>query len=168
MNAATWLPEPERAPFETTGWHARLARLYTYWRDRRPAPDRLPGRGHVDPIDIAWALGNVWMLDVQRAPFRLRYRLIGAKITAHMDRDPTGEWLDDARPQIADDPAYYARYRWMAQTRRATWRSGPPRLSHDPRWTTVENVMLPLAEDGDNVDIFLCASAYYRSDGEPV
>ncbi|MFM8800942.1 MAG: hypothetical protein ACKOEE_10380 [Tagaea sp.] len=54
----------------------------------------------------------------------------------------------------------------MAETRRATWRCGPPRLSHDPYWKTVENVMLPLAADGTNVDMFLCASAYRRHDGE--
>ncbi|MFN8757698.1 MAG: PAS domain-containing protein [Tagaea sp.] len=166
MTEPAWSREPEDAPFETAAGQPRLARLYAYWRACRPSDGALPGRRHIDPVEMVWALGNVWLLDLQRAPFRLRYRLIGSRITAHMDRDPTGEWLDVARPQVVADPGYYARYRWMAETRRATWRCGPPRLSHDPYWKTVENVMLPLAADGTNVDMFLCASAYRRHDGE--
>jgi hypothetical protein len=48
---------------------------------------------------------------------------------------------------------------------RATWRTGPPRLWHDSHWKSVENVMMPLAADGANADIILCASVFYRSDG---
>ena len=161
-----WLVEPTDGEFDTHGWHARIAELYRYWRRIRPAPDRLPGRRHFDPVDVPQALASIWLLEVQREPFRLRYRLMGTNLATTLGQDLTGQWLDEARPKVRSTPGYFDRYRFMAETGRATWRHGPAKLAHDPHWHSLENAMMPLAADGRNADMLLCATIFYGRDGQ--
>ncbi|MBL8807283.1 MAG: PAS domain-containing protein, partial [Rhodospirillales bacterium] len=160
-----WQHEPDGGAFDTTGWHERIAGLYGYWRSLRPAPDTLPGRRHFDPVDVPAALASIWLLDVQREPFRLRYRLAGTNMGATLGEDLTGRWLDEARPKVLTVPGYFDRYRFMADTGRATWRHGPAQMTHDPYWHSLQNVMMPLAADGRSVDMLLCATIFFGRDG---
>lgn len=160
-----WQAEPVDGPFATAGWHERLAALYAYWRRIRPAPDLLPGRQHFDPIDVPKALASIWLLDVQREPLQFRYRLIGTNVVRMIGGDFTGQWFDEARPAIGKVMPRMVRYRLMVETGRATWRKGTPLLAPDPYWKSTENVLMPLADDGRNVDMLLCASVYYNHDG---
>jgi hypothetical protein len=158
-----WQVEPDGTEFDTSGWHERVARLYAHWRALHPAPGTLPGRRHFDPVQLRGLLGSIWMLDVQREPFRLRYRLFGTNLVETFGADFTGRWYDEARPALRASGD--ERYRRMADTGRATWRRGRPVLAVDPHWHTTENVMLPMAEDGRTVDMLLCMSIYYGHDG---
>ncbi len=160
-----WHAEPEGAAFDTSDWNERVAYMYAYWRRIRPAPDLLPGRRHFDPIDVPRALASTWMLDVQREPFRLKYRLIGTNIVRMIGGDFTGRWFDEARPNLLKSMPGLERYRLMVETGRATWRRGIPVLAADPYWKTSENVMMPMASDGRNVDLLMCCSVYYSHDG---
>jgi hypothetical protein len=160
-----WLTEPADAPFDVAGWGERIAALYLHWRRIRPAPDLLPGRQHFDPIDLPRVLPSIWLLDIQREPFRLRYRLVGTNLVTVHGRDFTGQWYDEARPMLNTVAPDLLRYREMAGTGLATWRRGRPILVRDPHWHTTENVMMPLASDGKNADMMLCASTYYGHDG---
>ena len=105
------------------------------------------------------------MLDVQREPFRLKYRLIGTNIVRMIGGDFTGRWFDEARPNLLKSTPRLERYRLMVDTGRATWRRGAPVLAVDPYWKTSENVMMPMASDGWNVDLLLCCSVYVSRDG---
>ncbi|MBL8832868.1 MAG: PAS domain-containing protein [Rhodospirillales bacterium] len=163
---AAWIAEPAGAAFDTAGWNARLARLYAHWRKIHPAPGVLPGRQHFSPFDLPEALPSVWMLDVQREPFRLKYRLIGTNMVRMIGGDYTGLWFDEARPQLLKAWPGLERYRLMVDTGRATWRKGKPTLTVDPYWHLSENVMMPLAQDGRSVDMLLCASVFYGHDGK--
>jgi hypothetical protein len=144
-------------------WHPRLQRLYQYWQDIHP-PDGLPGRQHFDPIDIPNLLSNLWLLEVQREPFRLRYRLAGTSIVYAAQREVTGQWLDDVRPQVRAIPEYFDRYRAVVDTKMPSWRRGPPNFQLDAIFASVENVFLPLARDGQNVDMILAGTVYFRID----
>jgi hypothetical protein len=161
-----WQSEPVGGEFGTDGWHERIAGLYRYWRRIRPAPDRLPGRQHFDPVDVPQALASVWLLDVHREPFRLRYRLMGTNVVTTLGEDLTGRWMDEARPKVLTVPGYFDRYRFMTDTGRATWRHGPAQMAHDPHWHALENVMMPLAADGRTVDMLLCATIFFGLDGQ--
>ena len=57
---------------------------------RRP----LPRRADLDPVDIAYCLGNVALVEIGPL-FRPRYRLVGTKLAELLGEDPTGRYLDE-------------------------------------------------------------------------
>jgi hypothetical protein len=144
-------------------WHPRLKRLYEYWKAIHP-PRGLPGRQEFDPSAVPDLLPNLWMLDVQREPFRLRYRLVGTSIVCSAPGGLTGRWLDDLRPEIRDIPGYLDRHRAVVETKIPSWRRGPSPFRHDVAFASLENLFLPLARDGQQVDMILAETVYYRFD----
>ena len=144
-------------------WHPRLRRLHQYWLDIHP-PEGLPGRQHFDPTDIPDLLSNLWLLEVQREPFRLRYRLAGTSIVYAAKREVTGQWLDDVRPQVGQISGYFDRYRAVVESKKPSWRRGPPNFQLDANFVSLENLFLPLARDGQNVDMILAGTVYFRFD----
>jgi PAS domain len=157
-----------RIPADRSGWHPDCRRFYEYWSSVAPAPGCLPGRRHVSPTEIVPLLPRVWMLDVVRAPLRFRYRLVGTAEVSTLGRDLTGQWVDEAHPNFADNPYLGNRYRFMAETGRPTWRRGPVRWGHDSEHRSVENCMVPLASDGATVDIIFAISVVFFKTGQPV
>ncbi len=150
---------------DTAQWHPRTTRLYRYWLSIHPPGGALPGRRHFDPLAVPELLPGIWLLDVARAPFRLRYRLCGTGVTEAMGREMTGKWLDEAHPEAMADSDFLARYRAAAERGVASWRKGPPRLWRHRDFGMVENLLLPLARDGRAVDMLCAHSVLYRPDG---
>jgi hypothetical protein len=149
---------------ERARWHAKVRRLYDTWLAIHP-PRGLPGRQHFDPLAIHDLLPNLWLLDVQRAPFRLRYRLAGTKITERLGREVTGLWLDEAHPHLASDPGYFKRYRTVVFDATPSWRRGRPMFRQDEHVAELENLILPLAADGETVDMLLILTVRYTTAG---
>jgi len=148
-------------------WHPTVVEIYEYWRSIRPA-DGLPGRQHVDPLNIPkHLLAGLWLLDVQREPFRLRYRLVGTRIDRAIGRDVTGQWLDEAHPQIKENVPFIERYRNVVLTRSPSHREGKPTLWTHETFARIENLLLPLARDGATVDMIMAYSVLFRQDGSP-
>lgn len=134
----------------------RLARLYAYWQSRK-GNRRFPTRRDLDPVDLRYILGHLMLLDVLRDPLRFRYRLHGAEITARVQYDLTGKFLDDI-----PDPDYrdYAVRRCEGLVA-----SGEPLVIRreralDGRLRPYEALWLPFSEDGVNVTMLLCALLY--------
>jgi hypothetical protein len=146
-------------------WHRRVRRLYAYWRQIHPPGGGLPGRRHLDPVAIPDLLPGIWLLDVTRTPFRLRYRLVGTGIVEAIGREVTGAWLDEAHPDVAQKPRYFDRYRAVVETGAPSWRKGQPQLWQHRDFDLIENLLLPLAKDGRTVDMLCCFSVLYRQDG---
>jgi hypothetical protein len=144
-------------------WHPRLKRLYEYWKAIHP-PQGLPGRQEFDPAALPDLLPSLWILDVQREPFRLRYRLVGTSIVCSAPGGLTGQWLDDVRPEIRDMPGYFDRHLAVVETKLPSWRRGPPHFQLGAAVASLENLFLPLARDGQYVDMILAATVYYRFD----
>jgi hypothetical protein len=148
-------------------WHPKLRRLLQYWRSIHP-PAGLPGRQHLDPLAISDLLPGIWLLDVQRAPFRLRYRLVGTRIVEAVGRELTGQWLDEAHPHILKDPNYPSRFQEVVETGVPSRRRGAARLWRHEDYREIENAIFPLATDGHNVDVLMVLTVLYRSDGKAV
>lgn len=154
------------------GWHPHIRALLRYWGERRSA-GKLPSRAMIDPVELRSLMPYVWMLDVHRAPWRFRYRLAGTRFVAALGRDLTNRWYDEARPL-----AYTAnRTRLITAARDgvATWRRGPMPLEDENGeplplggWQEVENLMLPLAANGVDVDIIMGIAVPYLQNGQPV
>ncbi|GAB4376766.1 MAG: hypothetical protein Kow00114_40630 [Kiloniellaceae bacterium] len=161
--AAVSLPK-EAAP--------KIKALFDYWRSIHPAgagPGRpLPGRRHLDPIDIPELLPNIWMIDVLRDPqrdggLRFRFRLIGTEIVKFTGRDATGLPLDTVYQDYENTDAFRAHRAVVERGKPVYRRSGV--ISNPGRdYVEAERLYLPLAADGKTVDIILVMTLYK---GEP-
>ena len=84
----------------------KIRALYAYWCSIHPPSGGLPGRQHVDPVDIPMLLPWLWLVDVHREPLRFKHRLVGTEHVRVMRRDPTGLWLDEAHPLFVGSETY--------------------------------------------------------------
>lgn len=86
-----------------------VRRLHDVWREKC-AGSRLPRRADFDPQELKALLPNLMIVEPEPAPFRLRYRLVGTKITRVSGFDFTGRYLDEIlRPDLPDDWHQYYR-----------------------------------------------------------
>jgi hypothetical protein len=150
---------------DTAGWHPRLMRLYGYWRSIRPAGARLPGRRDFDPVAVPELLPGIWLLDVQRQPFRLRYRLAGTGIVDAIGQEVTGLWFDKAHPTVGDAADLVRSLRLAVERAIPQRHKGKPRLWSHHEFTLIEDLILPLARDGSRVDMLCAYTVLYRPDG---
>lgn len=144
-------------------WHPLIRSVHDYWQAKRPAPGRLPGRQHLDPIDIPVLLPWLWLFDVQRQPVRYRVRLLGTKHYEQMHCDPTGRWVDEAFPQFTRQSTY-PDYLAVGVEGGISYRKGPPAYHVDSECKLLERIMLPLARDGVTTDMILGLTLYFRAD----
>jgi hypothetical protein len=140
----------------------RIAELHRYWLSIRPARGRLPGRRHFDPVAVPRLLPWIFLLDVERAPLRFRYRLVGSEEVAALGCDPTGRWCDELVADFAAAPTYP---QWVATAEegRIAYHHGLP-VVHVPKdYISTERLLLPLARDGERVDMILAIAVFHRA-----
>lgn len=136
----------------------RFREFFDYWASMAP-PGRLPGRQHLDPIDIPHLLPGIALFDVVREERRLRFRwrLIGTAVVEAVGRDYTGRFIDEV---IVAAPKYEGLHDVLSgivRTRQPHfWRTRIKAAERD--FKTVERLALPLAGDGETVDMLI---AYY-------
>lgn len=150
------------APAETLlehSLHPKIRALVQYWLSIRPA-GRLPGRQHFEPLDVPALLPNIWLVDVERTPsLRFRYRLIGSSVARAFEQEPTGRYLDDAHAG-AHDRRIRLFVADVVRDRLPNWRAGRPTLWHLQDYLHLERVYLPLAADGETVDMILALTVF--------
>jgi hypothetical protein len=130
-------------------------KIFDYWRMIAP-PGILPGRQHIDPLEIpADLLPWIALVDVisDSEKRRFRFRLVGTGNVSRYGRDPTGKWFEETYPgQILDRQT-------TAYDEVAT--SKQPQLSHNSlpvagqEFLTYQRLLLPLASDGNTVDMIM-------------
>jgi hypothetical protein len=141
----------------------KIKALHRYWESIRPRDGVLPARRHFDPVDIPELLPNIWMIDVQRAPLRFRFRLVGTEIVKFTGRDVTGRWLDEVFPGYQASDAFRV-HSAVAEGGRPGYRKGGMISNPGRSDSGGERLYLPFAEDGEQVDILLVMTLY---SGEP-
>jgi hypothetical protein len=137
-------------PQDRSAWHPLVRQFYEHWPAVTP-PHGLPGRQHIVPEDIVALWSHLFMVDVNRAPLRYRYRFCGTELVRAFGREVTGCWLDEVHPEIVN-PVSRERFRYVVETGSATWRRGPPLWSRHSDHRIVESCLAPLAADGCVVD----------------
>jgi hypothetical protein len=145
----------------------RLRAIGELWLAIRPEPARLPGRRHFDPLCIEpRVLPYLWLLDVEREPrLRFRYRLLGTAHALAMGGDFTGEYLDIAHPAFLES-ASRADYISVAAGY-PSYRRGKPTFHMDKSYLAMERLALPLAADGERVNMLLAITVYARVEPAP-
>lgn len=132
-----------------------LRRLIGYWCDKR-GERPMPGLGDVDPIDISWALGQIWLCDYLTESGRFRYRIAGEKINTFWGHNIAGKHLDEIVPPD----------RLKSVTEKIRMVCELPAIVHDRVCLSLtdeiaqngERIILPLSDDGVNVNALLGAS----------
>ena len=142
---------------------ARVRLLYRYWLGLHPPEGGLPGRQHVDPTALPPALlPFLWLADVQRAPLRFRYRLLGTEHVRVLRRDYTGHWIDEAHANFAGSAAS-AQFVAAVERGEPGYRSGDTLIILPEDYRSMERLILPLARDGKSVDMLLAISVYHKA-----
>ncbi len=170
--AQPFVSGPFDEPATRSQWHPLLHTLFAYWQTiHPPTPGHLLGRQHFDPLDVPDLMTRIWMLDVVPAPerpqgYRLKYRLVGTKEVEILGREVTGQWLDEAHAErLAAHPEIWDRYSCSIRTRQPTWRRGAIRFVYANDTRSVENLTLPMARNGVDVDLLITLSVVYDVTG---
>lgn len=159
MSDALWVPLPIYPPAASLDHVIRrseLSRLLAYWQSK-VQNDRLPARRDIDPVDVKYVLGNVVLVEVHRAPLRFRYRLHGIDLVQRDGFDMTGKWLSDhPEPEYRDRIAAA----WTVVIESGGIMHGFRNYMLDNRIRTYEVLVLPLADDGAEIDKLFVVQMY--------
>lgn len=131
--------------------------LIDYWIERHIG-DRLPAFSDIDPVEIHRLLSNLIVLDVQPgAVTDYRYRLIGEQIRRRLRANHTGRTLAESG-QTRDGVVW----RSLDHVRaiRSPYLSPVDYGGTDPLVKGQQDLMLPLASDGETVDTILVLIEY--------
>jgi hypothetical protein len=131
--------------------------LHRWWLGR--SGQDIPDRADLDPADLKRLLPNLFMVDVEHDPFRIRYRLVGTRAIEVTGYDITGHYLDDLLPADASEPwvqHYYNAYR----TRSPVFGAVDAPTRGGGRFT-YEFGLFPLRKGGAAVDQFVSIEDYF-------
>lgn len=130
----------------------RLRRLYDYWHEKR-GTRRMPSREDIDPIDIAFCLGYLCLVDVEPGdPLRFRFRVDGSNCVSISGVEMTGRYVDEI--PLTD-------YRLIMETayRQIYLTKAPHYYIDDEIWDDrryrTEGILLPLSNDDDVVNMLI-------------
>ncbi|HTY67430.1 MAG TPA: PAS domain-containing protein [Alphaproteobacteria bacterium] len=146
------MPEKQEIvpPFDR---HSRFARLRDYLASKAP-PGKLPGRQHIDPLEIPDLLPYLMLVDVIRAegqPPRYQIRLVGTRVVAIQGADATGKFVEEV---LDKGPDIIAHYEDILATRQPQYRRGQV-ATQDRTHVSYQRVAFPLASDGETVDMLI-------------
>ena len=137
---------------------AEFRELLAYWQSKLE-PGRLPGRQHIDPTELQPRhLSQLLLLDVvevapTRPRYRYRFRVAGTGFSAIAGRDVTGLYYDEVGAPERATPVIRA-LDLIVERKAPVYLSG--RLSIPSQdYVGVKRLGLPLAQDGDKVDMIL-------------
>lgn len=135
------------------------AAFFLYWESKR-CGRAMPSRADIDPLEMKSWLPGVALVDVQRNPYRLIYRLVGTRATKLRGQEVTGMAVQDAWFGASLDAAL-ENYRLVIEEVRPVYDwDRTPAPSGFAR--EAETLLLPLSSDGTTVDMVL---VYQEADG---
>jgi hypothetical protein len=119
----------------------------------------LPSRAHIDPVNFKRMLPNVIMADVERDPFRIRYRLCGTRV-AEFCGNLTGRYLDEVSgDNLWSAAAYLQQYQTAVRDCRPVFSYDSMTGEFGARFRFQTGIW-PLASDGRKVDMCLAVQDY--------
>ena len=133
----------------------RFRRLADYLAAKAP-PGKLPGRQHIDPVELRDLLPWLMLIDVVTTPdgaHRYRIRLAGTEVVAIQGSDGTGKFVDVVLT-AEEGAAVIAGYDEILRRKAPQYRKAvvaTPGRDHVP----YQRVAFPLARDGEHVDMLI-------------
>ncbi len=153
-----------QSPIERAIVDPGIRRFWEYWR-AKCADGSLPARRALDPVDFPYVLGEVLLIEARRADasdaptWRFRYRLIGTQVVARDGYDLTNKSLEDL-----PEPEYREQIRrsWTTVCETAEPFHCIRDRTMDGRVRRYEAIVLPLAENGHDVDMLIAVQHNVR------
>lgn len=136
--------------------HPRFKRLANYLASKAP-PGRLPGRQHIDPLEIPDLLPHLMLIDVvpqESGPARYRIRLVGTEVVAIQGTDGTGRYVEKVLTAEQGRAEILRGYDEIVRTHQPEHRSGVV-ATHGREHVVYERIAFPLAEDGEHVNMLI-------------
>jgi hypothetical protein len=134
----------------------RFRQLYDYWRDIR-GPRAMPSRRDIDPLDLKELLGWLLLIDVEWAPLRFRFRLIGTEIVAIRGVDLTGRYLNESVFPAQD---IVLKFNTRVATEPCIGFQCALDTMRDARAGCISRLSLPLSADGRQVNMIIGGFEY--------
>jgi hypothetical protein len=119
----------------------------------------MPARADIDPMHMCRILSKVLLIDVLNAAPFFRFRVVGSQIAEWAHFDAGGGGLDQV-----EAPGY----RQMLMATYSEVRGARRPVAHRIRWDEpngahrYKRLLLPLADDGENVNMILSCSVVER------
>lgn len=130
----------------------RFKEAFAYWRSKL-AGRQMPSRRDIDPVDIPALLPYVLLTDVLREPLDFRFRLIGTEVRSISERDYTGKRYSEV-PGKGKGSIVWTNCETVVCTR-APFFGTPPYVGPDRYLRRCETILLPLSENGSDVNMIL-------------
>ena len=144
--------------------HQKIMDVVNYWLSIHPGTG-LPGRQHFDPAAIPHLLTNIRLLDVVGRPPRFCTRVMGTRLRDFYGMEHTGRWYDEIFPRFTQSGSH-ADLVATVETGRPSWRRGTPNLRYERDFVALERVLLPMARDGENVDMIISLVLFADNSGQ--
>jgi hypothetical protein len=134
-----------------------LRRLLADWEERRFG-DALPARADFDVLDFKYCLGSIALLDVLYEPLRFRFRVHGTGIVRRVGYEMTGKEIGEmpSSALVAQMRAHFGR---VIATRTPMVETRTRELLDD-NIVECEVLVLPLASDGDTIDMLIAGVVF--------
>src|SRR5258708_11173475 len=143
-----------------------VAACYEHWLQKRAQSGwSLPGRQHLDLIEMKGVLPHLVLIDVVRhgVYHRLRIRFSGTYVTDILGRDVAGLYIEHSGYPHAFDELY-RRFSTVVDEKALVYGVSPSPARHLD-FLEYEHLTLPLAADGQTVDMLFgvsCALPYSK------
>jgi hypothetical protein len=130
----------------------RLKQMLALWELKRGSKD-IPNRADFDIGELMQFDGRVALIDVEHDPMRFRFRLVGTHITQTLERDSTGQYLDELySPELL--AVAVKSYEFCVERKRPIRAFG--HMAHaDKDYVRFEAIDMPLSLTGDRVEVIL-------------
>lgn len=137
--------------------HPKLQRLFDYWEAKRGGR-RMPARSDIDPIEFAFILGNIILVDVVGGPTpQFRIRLHGSRLANRVGYELTGKLLDEMpSPEFRE----LTRRTFIKVTTTGEPLHTLNERVMDDRTHRYEALVVPLSNDGEHIDMLMCGLLY--------
>jgi hypothetical protein len=136
-----------------------LVREMHDWWLSHAGPSGIPDRGSLDPLALRRLLPNIIISEVETAPFRVRYRLVGTKVVDVTDFNFTGRYLDEIVGTGTDTP-WLEHYACIYRSRAPLFGSVTERTTSGGTFT-YEFGIFPLTAGGTEVKQFVSIEDYF-------
>jgi hypothetical protein len=146
------------------GMGETIAWMWDFWLSRFEG-NRRPGKADIDALEIGTQnptiLRHLCLYDVERNPYRFRYRLVGGAIPDAGGFARPGRYIDEVEPTGQVDAALIK----VCVTGEPWYKNGPAMIAHRTNIVAVEALTLTLDGIEGRIDFLLSCTVYHWEKG---